>query len=65
MSEGFELGQTLKNTGDTVKRFFLLLKCLIQLDQRTHYQNAIARNLAYILNSPQRLMIFDLKYFIL
>ena len=34
--------------------FFLFLKCLIQLDQRIQYQNAIARNLAHFLNSPQQ-----------
>ena len=34
--------------------FFFLLKCLIQLDQRIQYQNAIARNLAHFLNSPQQ-----------
>ena len=33
---------------------FFFLKCLIQLDQRIQYQNAIARNLAHILNSPQQ-----------
>ena len=31
-----------------------VLKCLIQLDQRIQYQNAIARNLAHFLNSPQQ-----------
>jgi len=33
---------------------FFLLKCLIQLDQRIQYQNAVARNLAHFLNSPQQ-----------